>query len=658
VLRWPDRQHLDVRQKNKEMKPANHASIAPYRKALWLSILVLGLTAHAVFADLSSGLVAYYPFNGSSNDESGHGNHGTVVSGAFVNDRFGIPNRALKLTGAANMFTQALSSNFDYTNSLTISVWVNFKTLSSASYPCIAGIYNQCGSWEASLVLDWRDQQKIKASEGVSCLELAPILLPQTPQANRWYHLVLTHNQGNLAFYVDGNLVGTTNYIPNVSYSSGSHYLRLGNPDSWGQLDGIVDDVRIYDRALSSQEVTILSQNPAVPLPPQKIFLAFDQPSSFRLVVVPLAFGRSWPIVEPFGSMPAATVDATYRASVTAQVKNIFSRSGVSNIDWVATDSDDAIAVYFCPLTNPDILGYSRGAPDRFNSKRRGEVIVFVNESSPLANLDAESAAHEIGHSLGLRHVDPSAADPLNNEVMDLDFSSDPQFTNTISDITDITSFATHNPRYHLLRYIDGWSSAQLQNESIEPGTWDSGTSVFTKLSFQGANLRLHNITLYASGGDVESTFVLDQISSATLSELSQRSFTIPKGMKVTLLASSAEGGPPDVISATGDPFVGENQHVAVDAATTPFSLYRQDSPTVAVPIASATADSDLTTPFCNLSLTQPNILRLDFRGTLQQSTNLSDWSDIGLDATSPHFVVIPPGQSAGFFRSKQPATP
>ena len=461
--------------------------------------------------------------------------------------------------------------------------------------------------------------------------------------------------------WITGEPWSYTNWSPgNPNYPSFEHVAQIYGfaaelPGTWN------DSTKTSDGGGGLFSYVIEYDGPMVPLAPQKIFLAFDQPSSFGLIKT-VAFATGIPILKPFSSMRAASVDAAYRSSVTDQVKNIFTRSDVNNIDWVSADSDDAIVVYFCPEIDSNLSGWSRGI-DQFNSKRRGEVVVFVDESLPDANWDAETAAHEIGHCLGLRHVNPSFNDdPDDNEVMDYDFSSEPQFLNAITKIFYFSGALevpkTHNPLYHLLRYVEGWSPTHLDNLGIQPGKWDTGASISTKLSFGESSLRLYNINIYVSGGDFESTFVIEQIASATLSELSQRSFTIPGGMPITLLASSTEGGPPDVISATGDPFVGENQHVAVDAATTPFSLYRQDSPTVAVPIASATAESDLTTPYCNLSLTPPNILRLDFRGTLQQSTNLFDWLDIGLDTTSPHFVVIPPGQGTGFFRSKHPATP
>jgi hypothetical protein len=429
----------------------------------------------------------------------------------------------------------------------------------------------------------------------------------------------------------------------------GDYWVELTNQGSpySGDFSGNV----YYWRARRSGGVWSAFSSTAVAFPPQKIFLAFSQPSSFSLIV-PTAFGRTWPIVNPFGSFPAAAISDSYRNSVTSQIKNIYSRSGIYNIEWTTSDSSDAIAVYFCASVNPDLLGYSKGPPDRFNSKRRGEVIVFVNESFPLANLDAESAAHEIGHSLGLRHVNPPVAtDPSDEEVMDLDFSDSPEFINAVSDVTDITSFSTHNPLYHLHRYVDGWSSSQLQNAGISPGTWDNGSTISTRFSFQNENLRLYNITVFASGGNAESSFTLEQIPSATLAELSERDFAVPEGLGIVLLASSTTNGQPDVISSTGDAFSATNQVISPSGTNT-FTLFRQDSPTNAVAVSTATAAFDAQTPYCKLFVSAPGILRLDFRGTLQTSTTLTNWTDVG--AVSPHFIVIGSTNRAEFFRSRQ----
>ena len=65
---------------------------------------------------LDDGLVAYFPFNGNANDESGHG----TVHGALTGDGFGQPNRAYRFDGADNQ--QAGDGD---SGSFTLSVWID-----------------------------------------------------------------------------------------------------------------------------------------------------------------------------------------------------------------------------------------------------------------------------------------------------------------------------------------------------------------------------------------------------------------------------------------------------------------------------------------------------------------------------------------------------
>lgn len=67
---------------------------------LFLIVLVLFQTNNLYSqVKLDSGLVAFYPFNGNSDDESGNGNDGTVMGAMLTADRFGTDNSAYEFDG-------------------------------------------------------------------------------------------------------------------------------------------------------------------------------------------------------------------------------------------------------------------------------------------------------------------------------------------------------------------------------------------------------------------------------------------------------------------------------------------------------------------------------------------------------------------------------
>jgi hypothetical protein len=77
-------------------------------------------------------LVAYYPFNGNGNDESGNSIHGVVTEAVFVADRFGNTSSALSFDGANDFFSSVSTKFSNITSNVSISFWVktdNFTCL-------------------------------------------------------------------------------------------------------------------------------------------------------------------------------------------------------------------------------------------------------------------------------------------------------------------------------------------------------------------------------------------------------------------------------------------------------------------------------------------------------------------------------------------------
>src|SRR5436190_916922 len=101
-------------------------------------ILFLSITAILEFASISiaqsipsyvpaTGIVAWWPFNGNANDESGKGNNGTVKGPTLTNDRFNQTNKAYNFNSDSITITNTASFNL---NQFTVSGW--FKITSTA----------------------------------------------------------------------------------------------------------------------------------------------------------------------------------------------------------------------------------------------------------------------------------------------------------------------------------------------------------------------------------------------------------------------------------------------------------------------------------------------------------------------------------------------
>ena len=75
---------------------------------------------------------------------------------------------------------------------------------------------------------------------------------------NVWHHLAATYDGSVLRMYVDGVQVGTLNAPGNIANTTGG-VLEIGGDALWGEFwSGGIDDVRIYNRALSATEITAL----------------------------------------------------------------------------------------------------------------------------------------------------------------------------------------------------------------------------------------------------------------------------------------------------------------------------------------------------------------------------------------------------------------
>jgi hypothetical protein len=210
-------------------------------------------------------LKGWYPFNGNANDLSGNGNNGTVNGATLTSDRFLNSNNAYDFNGSSNYI---LVNKTPFINApFTISAWVNVKTFSSSPHHPIIGL-GESGSNTIKRMY-FSPNYGFNGTPSIGTGGAVDITTSSSSiQLNSWYHIVVTVTSfapSGVKFYVNGVLLGinTTNGgttplpLNNSGFAIGKHSVSSGT----AFFNGKIDDLGIWNRALTQQEVEDLSNS-------------------------------------------------------------------------------------------------------------------------------------------------------------------------------------------------------------------------------------------------------------------------------------------------------------------------------------------------------------------------------------------------------------
>jgi hypothetical protein len=210
----------------------------------------------------TDGLVAYYPFNGNANDESGNGYDGTVNGATLTTDRNNNPNSAYSFDGNDQITLLDDFALIDNSTPFTISFWT-YLTSYSNTFPTVIKL-KTTGTQPYFIWLNTNNAayrpvffgSRDTFYTGKMDTDISSDFL------NAWYHFVLQFDG------VDASLVSSYSLIVNNinrgitnggTISSQSNTNNIGYGEfSGGFFNGKIDDIRIYNLALTPEEITLL----------------------------------------------------------------------------------------------------------------------------------------------------------------------------------------------------------------------------------------------------------------------------------------------------------------------------------------------------------------------------------------------------------------
>ena len=240
------------------------------RKNYFLIVLAMVFTVNAMAQNIPSyvpkdGLVGYWPFNGNANDESGNGNNGTVNGATLTDDRNGVANSAYNFDN----FGDIKVSNFKFQNYInsgfSISYWFTMKDSTSTNGDRNFLITNYDGV--NGLQIEYNPNSKFTLRHSLRTASSNPSEInyhQPFEKFNTWKNVTFIWTTSKkMLTYVNGVLTNTTSgeNITNLSVCCGITTNFGSMQGSSSYHNGKLDDIAIYNRSLTQQEITALYNN-------------------------------------------------------------------------------------------------------------------------------------------------------------------------------------------------------------------------------------------------------------------------------------------------------------------------------------------------------------------------------------------------------------
>lgn len=215
----------------------------------------------------TTGLVAYYPFNGNANDESGNLHNGTIQGATLSTDRNGNLNKAYSFDGVNDYISVAHNNALNLIGNFTISVWYKsdgcltpcgtYHTIINKRDESVAGDNWPWGVSISYITGTGNEFQKIFASRRNNS-NLDYQVSESEIQLNTWQHAVIVVKDNVQSIYIDSELDGTYTYVQGQPASTENMIIGWNLRPDLEQFKGLIDDIRLYNRALTTEEILAL----------------------------------------------------------------------------------------------------------------------------------------------------------------------------------------------------------------------------------------------------------------------------------------------------------------------------------------------------------------------------------------------------------------